>query len=159
MTNSETAAEQSPLNQQLKRPSLNYFAWLGPIVTFLGAISYFVYFVRFPDLRDFPWVNLPLVGVGACLSIVGIHRAFRVPGYGLMSKVFASIAGLASFGLAGLFCLQIFSLSYQMPAADGVVNVSQPAPDFSLQNQNKQVVELADFRGQKLVITFYRGYW
>lgn len=159
MTNSETASEQSPLNGHVQGLSLNYFAWLGPIVTFVGAVSYFVYFVHFPDLRDFPWVNLPLVGIGAILSIVGLNRAFRVPGYGLKSKIFASIAGLAAVGLAALFCFYIFRLSYQIPATDGVVEVSQAAPEFSLQDQNKQVVKLADYRGKKLIIAFYRGHW
>lgn len=159
MTHSEMASEQTSRNRHLRGLSLNYLAWLGPIVTFVGAVSYFVYFVRFPDLRDFPRVNLPLVGIGVILSIVGLDRAFRVPGHGLKSKVFASIGGLASVGLAALFCFYIFSLSYQMPATDGVVEVSQPAPEFSLQDQNKQVVKLADYRGKKLVIAFYRGHW
>ncbi len=80
MTNSESASGESPLNGNLRGLSFNYFAWLGPIVTFVSAICYFAYFVRFPDLWDFPWVNLPLVGAGAILSIVGVNRAFRVPG-------------------------------------------------------------------------------
>lgn len=159
MADHETVSEESPVNEEPRRPSLNYFAWLGPVVTFVAAVSYFLYFVRFPDLRDFPWVNLPLVGIGVLLSIVGLKRAFGVPGYGLRSKIFASIAGLASTGLAALFTFYIFSLSYQMPGADQVVDVSQPAPEFSLQDQNQQIVKLADYRGKKLVIAFYRGHW
>ena len=33
------------------------------------------------------------------------------------------------------------------------------APDFTLMDQNGQLVSLADFRGRKVVLTFYRGYW
>ncbi|MFK7819413.1 MAG: hypothetical protein AB8G99_11895 [Planctomycetaceae bacterium] len=138
---------------------MNYLAWLGPVVAFVGVMSYFLYFVRFPDLRDFPWVNLPLVGMGAVLSVVGFVRAFRGPGSGLLSKALAALGTMVSVGLAALFAWYIFSYSYQMPSADGVAALSSPAPDFSLQDQNKQVVELADFHGRTLVVTFYRGFW
>lgn len=159
MTHEETASIRSIDNGVSQRPSVNYCAWLGPIVTFVGAVSYFLYFVRFANLRDFPWVNLPLVICGAVLSIIGFGRTFRVSGYGRASRVFAGTAGLLSVALAGLFVWYIYGFSYQMPSADGVVNVSEPAPDFSLPDQNRQVVGLGDFRGRKLVITFYRGYW
>ena len=156
MANDETPS--NPTNA-LKRASFNYFAWLGPIVTVVGAISYFAYFVRFPDLRDFPWVNLPLVGLGAVLSIAGLYRAMRKPGYGLLSKLFAGVAGFVSVALAALFCFYIFGISYRMPDTNGVLEVAQPAPEFSLQDQNNQAVSLSDYRGKPLVITFYRGHW
>ena len=156
MTNAENSSAQT---SEPKRASFNYFAWLGPLVTVIGAISYFAYFARFPDLRDFPWVNLPLVGFGAALSIVGLYRALRKPGYGLLSKVFAGVAGFFSVGLAVLFCFYIFDISYRMPDAMGVVEVNQLAPEFSLPDQNNQAVSLSDFRGKPLVITFYRGHW
>ncbi len=159
MTDTKTHSMPEPPGDSPRRVSFNYFAWIGPLVTFVGAISYFVYFVYFPDLRDFPWVNLPLVGIGAILSIIGIHRAFQVPGYGVVSKAFASLGLAQPVGLAALFCFYIFSFSYQMPDANGVTEVSQPAPEFSLLDQNKQVVKLSDYRGKNLVITFYRGHW
>jgi len=46
----------------------NHAIWLGPIVTFAGAVSYFLYFARFPSLRDVPWVNLPIVAGDVRLS-------------------------------------------------------------------------------------------
>ena len=40
------------------------------------------------------------------------------------------------------------------------IKVGQPAPDFSLQNSDGNVITLADFRGKKtVVLVFYRGYW
>jgi cytochrome oxidase Cu insertion factor (SCO1/SenC/PrrC family) len=40
------------------------------------------------------------------------------------------------------------------------IKVGQPAPDFSLENADGNVITLSDFRGKKtVVLVFYRGYW
>ena len=40
------------------------------------------------------------------------------------------------------------------------IKVGQPAPDFSLENSDGNVMTLSDFRGKKtVVLVFYRGYW
>ena len=40
------------------------------------------------------------------------------------------------------------------------VKVTQPAPDFTLEDAAGKPVTLADFRGKKsVVLVFYRGYW
>ena len=40
------------------------------------------------------------------------------------------------------------------------VKVTQPAPDFTLEDADGKPVTLADFRGKKsVVLVFYRGYW
>ena len=46
-----------------------------------------------------------------------------------------------------------------MPSKEGVVNVSDAAPTFSVQDQNGKTVKLTDFAGKKLVVSFYRGFW
>jgi len=35
----------------------------------------------------------------------------------------------------------------------------EAAPEFALLDQKGQSVSLSDFRGKKLVLVFYRGYW
>ena len=55
-----------------RRPR-NLYAWIGPLVVLAGTVSYFVYFFRFPVLRDFPWVNLPLVALGLLISARGLR--------------------------------------------------------------------------------------
>lgn len=154
-----TPAMKSDVVAQTQKPAVNYLAWIGPIVTLVGAISYFVYFVQFADLRDFPWVNLPLVALGVILSVVGLWRAFSNAGYKFLSKAFASVGFLFSLGLGALFCFYIFGLSYQMPGVEGVSQVADAAPSFSLPDQDNKAVQLADFQGKNLVITFYRGHW
>ena len=37
--------------------------------------------------------------------------------------------------------------------------VGEPAPAFTLSDQNGNVVRLSDARGHKVVLVFYRGYW
>jgi hypothetical protein len=136
----------------------NHFVWLGPLLVFAAAVSYFLFFVRFPVLRDFPWVNLPLVIVGLLISAVGLWRAFDAT-----RTAWARLLGGFGFGLslavASLFGLYIFFLSYQLPETDGVVEVSQAAPDFALLDQNQETVRLSDWRGTKVVLVFYRGHW
>ena len=46
------------------RPPRNHALWLGPLISVAGTVSYFQFFARFPALRDFPWINLPLVVIG-----------------------------------------------------------------------------------------------
>ena len=53
----------------------------------------------------------------------------------------------------------IFGLSYQLPDVDGVSQVGDTAPVFSLTDQDNKAVQLADFQGTNLVIAFYRGHW
>jgi len=37
--------------------------------------------------------------------------------------------------------------------------IGQQAPDFTLADQDGHAVHLADARGHKAVVVFYRGYW
>lgn len=135
----------------------NHVAWFGPILVFLGAVSYFQVFVFYPGLRDFPWVNLPLVWIGLGLTGLGLWRAYaRSAVY--RGKILGCIGMFLSIALAGLFHFYVFYFSYHMPAA-GLAATMQEAPDFVLTDQNGQQVRLSDFRGKKVVLTFYRGYW
>ena len=55
----------------------NWAVWTGASLVFLGVISYPLFFVRFPALRDFPWANLPMIALGLVLLALGLVRAFR----------------------------------------------------------------------------------
>ena len=146
-------------DSQTRKPAVNLLAWLGPIVTLVGAISYFLFFVQFAALRDFPWLNLPLVALGGIISFFGLWRVFSNAEYKFISKGFATLGFLFSLALGALFYFYIFDISYRMPSVEGVSQVAEVAPDFSLLDQNNKVVQLSDFRGKKLVVAFYRGHW
>jgi cytochrome oxidase Cu insertion factor (SCO1/SenC/PrrC family) len=73
------------------------------------------------------------------------------------------------------FSLSLFILLLSQPAfaqlgpKDGAslpptdlkrIKVGEPAPDFTLQNQQGNAVSLSDYRGKKkVVLVFYRGQW
>lgn len=136
----------------------NHLIWLGPLVTVIGAISYFTFFARFPLLRDFPWVNLPLVLLGVVASGWALARAFGA-GRGLLGKVLAPLGLLVSLALAALFTFYVFSLSYQLPGPTELAAKLEQAPDFRLTDQHGTSIRLADLRGRRVVLTFYRGHW
>ncbi len=138
----------------------NHWIWLGPLVAFVGAVSYFLVFVRFPVLRDFPWLNLPLVLLGAVLSFAGVWVAWKRPRDIHWRRIKLAVATLGlvfSLGLAHLFVWYIFDYSYRIP--DPVSLAGQQAPDFALTDPAGQTVHLSDFRGKKVLLVFYRGHW
>jgi len=132
--------------------------WIGLAVTLAGALSYFLYFFQFPDLRDFPIVNLPIVVVGLMMAAVGCWKVFRQRGRAL-GKMLAAAGFLLSLGIANLFGFYVFVYSYQLPASADAPASQSEAPDFALLDQAGQIVRLSDYRGSKLVLVFYRGNW
>ena len=136
----------------------NHFLWLGPVVVFAGAVSYFLFFARFAALRDFPWVNLPIVLGGVLISLVGARRVFggRV---GLGRRLVAALVAGFSVGVAVLFGYYVFGLSYHVPKPTDVAMGLTAAPEFALSDQEGRQVRLSDFRGRRLVLSFYRGHW
>jgi hypothetical protein len=136
----------------------NHLLWLGPLVTLAGALSYFLYFARFPVLRDFPWVNLPLVLCGLALSAVGLWRAVRERAR-RSSRILGGIGLAVSAGVALLFNLYVFFISYAMPGTSDVTRALERAPSFRLTDQDGRSVALEDYRGRKLVVVFFRGFW
>jgi len=128
----------------------NHLVWIGPLVTVVGFVSYFGFFARFPALRDFPWLTLPLVLAGVAGSAVAVRRRRSV----------GSIAGaLFSASCAGFLFVYVFVLTNQLPPPDTVVAVGAEAPAFSLPDQDGSLVRLDDLRGRPVVLVFYRGFW
>lgn len=139
---------------------LRHSTWLAPLIVFVGAVSYFLVFVRYPALRDFPWVNLPLVVLGAGWAILGLARGWKDARW--RWRIFSLGGALFSVFVAGLFAFYVFVLSGQMPAAATVAEklvAGTVAPDFSLPDANGNPVSLGDQRGQRVVLVFYRGFW
>ena len=157
MTDSERTSDVESADSVSPRRR-NHAIWLGPLVTLAGFISYFTYFIRFAELRDFPWLNLPLVLIGLAVSILGVSRAFvRAAVY--RGKIVGSLGFLFSLAIALFFNAYIFYISYDLPEVSSVTTDLTIAPDFELPDHNGQTVRLADFRGRKVVLNFYRGHW
>lgn len=142
----------------MKAHRRNHLVWIGAVVTFVGMVSYFLYFSRFPVLRDFPWLNLPLVGLGAALSGVAAWGAlFRPRPY--RGKFLASLGFAFSTLIALAFGAYVFWLSYLLPGPTDTTLDLARAPDFALTSMTGERVHLQDLRGRKVVLVFYRGFW
>lgn len=52
-------------------------------------------------------------------------------------------------------------IAYKMrlPQPQSVFSDGQPAPDFTLSDQNGSPFRLSDQRGKAVLLIFYRGYW
>ena len=136
----------------------NYLIWLGPPVVFVGAFSYFLVFARFAALRDFPWVNLPLVLGGVALSAIGVWRAFARPAI-YRGKVLGPIGLLISGGLGALFVAYVFVISTWLPAPTVASMTLDDMPDITLSDQDGRSIGLRDYRGRNVLVVFYRGFW
>jgi hypothetical protein len=136
----------------------NHAIWLGPAVTFCGAVSYFTVFVGYPDLRDFPWINLPLVLVGVALSALGLWRAFRRSSV-FRGKRLGTVGFALSLFLGGLFCFYVFAYSYRLPGPTPTSRALTDVQDFALVDHAGKPFRLGELRGRKVVLVFYRGHW
>jgi hypothetical protein len=136
----------------------NHALWLGPLAAAAGFLSYYTFFVRFPTLRDFPWVNLPLVLVGLALSAWAAWRAFARPQV-FRGRVLGSVGLAFSTLAAGFLCFYVFHLSSTLPPPLSTTLALETAPEFALADQLGATVRLSDYRGRKVVLVFFRGHW
>ncbi|MDW8239473.1 MAG: hypothetical protein RMM98_07650 [Acidobacteriota bacterium] len=137
-------------------PRRNHAIWVGVLLSLVGLLTY-IPTVRVPALRDFPWINLPLMIAGVLVSALGLWRAVKQPLL-YRGKRLSVVGLLVSLTLTGLFCYGLF-LAAQLPALTETAQTLTRAPDFALSDQNGLPASLSSFRGKKLVVTFYRGYW
>jgi hypothetical protein len=136
----------------------NHAVWVGPCLTFLGAVSYFTVFVRFPVLRDVPWANIPLVLGGVGLSVVGLWRAWCRPSV-FRGKRLGTVGFVVSLILGALFFTYVFHYSYRLPEPTQATLALHDLEDFSLTDHLGRTFRLGDLRGRRVVVVFYRGYW
>ena len=132
------------------RKKRNHTAWIGPLVALIGLVTYFTVAVRFPDLRDSAILNLGLVVGGAVIAGWGLLRRRNWKSWiGLGTAVF----------FASLLFGYVFVLSNQLPSADTAVAVGSAAPPLERPDQTGRVLSLEAFKGERVLVVFYRGYW
>jgi hypothetical protein len=157
--------------------SWNWPVWTGFVLVLVGIVSYPLYSIRVPALRDFPWLNLPLIAIGLVLLAVGLARAFRQPVLH-RGKMFGSVLVVLSLALSGVFLYGIFiGARHVLPVSHGAPQVGQLAPDFTLPDSRNNPVTLTGVLSSGfapngasgsmvaaqstagVVLIFYRGYW
>ena len=138
------------------RPVL--LALAGFAITFAGAVTYFTVFARVAALRDFPWLNLPLAAAGVAIALFAATQAFRRP-VGVGAKIASSTLATLSVLLAGLFATYLFWISYQIPDPTETAATISIAPETTLLAPDGSPVSLGEFRGKKVLVVFYRGFW
>jgi hypothetical protein len=155
--------------------SWNWLVWLGFVLAVAGAISYPLYFARFPMLRDVPWANLAIIAAALIMIGVGVARAFRRPD-AYRGKIFGRVLGVLAVALTVLFCYGVF-FGTREKASHGAPQVGQVAPDFTLPDSKDNPVDLLGMLHSPFapngaigsaiggdatagaVLIFYRGYW
>ena len=139
--------------------SWNGLIWAGFAVILLAAFS-FLFLIRFPAMRDFPWLNLLLFAAGALLLAAGLRRAFLQPDR-YRGKVSGVILSLLSLAIFGLFYYGTFVLTADIPPASSAPRPGATAPDFTLSDATGRPVSLSDLlkKNRAVLLIFYRGYW
>jgi len=139
----------------------NWLLYAGFAVVLVALFSY-AFFVLFPITRDFPWANLLLFVIGGALLAIGLVRAYGNPER-YRGKVVGPILAVLSLLVFSLFAYGLFYLGRQVPASASAPVVGQPAPDFTLADQDGKSVALQDLLRssgtQAVLLIFYRGYW
>ncbi len=134
----------------------NHFLWLGPVVAVAGLLSYFLFFVQWPMLRDTAWLNLLIVVAGLAVSVLGLSRAMPSGGW----RVIAGIAStLVAGGAGALLVFYVFFLSYQLPSDEGVTAEGEAVPAVALVSYDGQSVDVAVAGEDSTILVFYRGFW
>lgn len=161
----------------------NSALWMGAILTLLGVLSNFLYFINAPWQTSFPWLNVSLPAIGLVFLLVGVKRAFAPPQmprkvsgsmlFGRPEVYRGKIAGPILTVLAvPLVAISVWGFFHAraVPASAGAPRVGQKAPDFTLNDTGGQPVPLAQLLSspidtasgkapKALLLVFYRGYW
>jgi hypothetical protein len=147
-------ASPARLTEEMVKPSTtgsrNHAAWVGPLISIAGLLSYFSIMVRFPDLRDSAVVNLIMVVLGAATAVWGLMKRRNWKSW--LGVVGALVPAILLFGY-------VYGLSSQIPPPGPEASVGTQAPPLELPDQNGRVVSLADYAGRRVLVVFYRGYW
>jgi peptidoglycan/LPS O-acetylase OafA/YrhL len=128
----------------------NHAAWIGPLLSLLGIVTYFAVSVRIPDIRDSALPNLALVALGGLIALWGVIRRRNWKSWiGVLSAAFL---GFIFFGY-------IYGYSAQLPSPSTAPLVGEMAPPLELPDSTGRVVSLDSIGGTRVLVVFYRGYW
>ena|SRR5579872_4285417 len=153
----------------------NLMLWGGFALALVALPSYFLFFIRYQNTREFPWANFLLFALSAFMLGAGLRRAYKRPQQ-FRGKVLGPILAVLSLASLGLFFASIYSAA-RTPASVNAPQLGQTVPDFILPDSEGQLVTLSSLLHQPfssndwpavaastrklagVVLIFYRGYW
>src|SRR5260370_28923489 len=87
----------SPPMSASKNPRRYRVVWLGLLITIVGVLSNWLYFLGLPRQEAFPWINGLIPASGLVVLLVGVRRAFVSPqtyrGH-ILAPVFAMLSAV-----------------------------------------------------------------
>jgi hypothetical protein len=127
---------------------MGYFLTLGGFLLVLVAmIQYFMTIAKETVSEDVrPYVAL--FGGGAVISVIG---AFLAPGAGTIILAALAVA-------TGGFLIWLLG-QRQVPDGELIVRVGEILPPLAALNQEGELVDIADLRGQRVLLKIFRGSW
>lgn len=131
-------------------------AWLGPVVAFVGLLSYFTFFNQWPIFRDTPWLNLLILAGAIALSVAGLRASWSK---GPVRRIGGGLSVFVSAGLTGLLLFYCYGLSYGLPDAKLAAHDGDPLPQAILLADDGTKVDLQAVAADRLILVFYRGFW
>ncbi|HEU5179404.1 MAG TPA: hypothetical protein VFW45_01310 [Candidatus Polarisedimenticolia bacterium] len=141
--------------------------WLGLLLVVAAPVLFLLVFIDFPVTRDVPWATLLMFALGIGLLALSVSKAYRDTAI-YRGKVFTAIALALGVGLGGIFAYGTLVGTRKLPASGGAPRAGQPAPDFTLLDQDGRSVTLAEMlaaapgsagRPGGVVLVFFRGHW
>jgi hypothetical protein len=127
----------------------------GLALVLAGVAGYFVVLLGVPSapasLRTQALPNWALVAAGIGCSFAAFRRAAAG-----RRRLAGAVLG-ANVVLAALFAAFLYWL-LAVPGADGPA-IGAHVPEVALRDQAGRLVRLAGFRGDPLLLVFYRGHW
>ena len=149
---------------QTQQRGSNPLLWWGLMITVLGFLSNFLYWLPVPQ-GVIPWINLLVPLIGLVLLALGLLRSWS--GASLWLRGLGVFLGLLC-AVVLTFSVWIFIHARDVPRSVGAPQVGQKVPDFTLPDSTGQPVSLSQMlasamatsaRPKALLLVFYRGYW
>ena len=123
--------------------------FVPPLVAAAAFGLYFLLTFRLTIYRRVPW---DVLGVMVAAAALAVHQLVQAPGTA------TAIGTALTVGIAGFACWFLFSFTMYAPREDRP-RVGERFPDFALPASDGGAFRLAEARGRRLLILFYRGAW
>lgn len=134
----------------------NHLLWLAPILALFGFLSYFLIFIRWPLLREVPFVNFAILLVAAIAAVLAARRARGRARWQRWTSLALLPLPFLLAGMLALFCVRGSALP--PPPSAGLV-AGAAVPDLRVLDHHGGEVSMAELSQGRVVVVFFRGAW